>query len=558
MKNKIKNILMISFIAVTLAVTAVVAAFASTKVSAEEHVYYTNFEGLNINGSSTADANTGFIWSNDWQNTKSVNRNGSTMLEMSVFDSTTYSIIGGFGIADKSNLGRCTHGEAYDVETYFEMVNMEFAFVEFVGGDGKWGSVKIYPDGSVLENTGGDNLSNVSYVDNILRFTFTMSFNGNENVNGYIKFTAYNTKNGKVYLDNVSIDYAEHVINDTYEQMPVGVFDTHVASIFNHYYAEGTTTSSFVRDNNDTEAEMSFTLDQNTDGVSVFFVNKLGFLNKNRDYTLSMELKMTNISNLWIYQGGTWCEPHSYIQINSSGTTVYGQKIKSATYKNNILTMEFNTNVNFNDWKQFQFIAQATEANVKSTVRVDNLKITQTPIVEKIALNTTNVKTKYLIGESLDLTNLVVNASYTNGITREVSISNCQITGYDSNKNGLQIVSVTYEGAVATFKVSVSREVKSIVINKDELKKNYARGEEIDLSNLKVEVTYLDNGENDILTHGAAAGGYAIDLGGYDKNAPGTYTITIYYLDAFVTFDVVVSANSSVTFDDYSFVNMGK
>ena len=558
MKNKIKKFLLLTLVTVTFVITIVVSANSALKVNAEEHVYFTNFEGMVINQSSTVDANTGFIWANDWQNTKTVLRKGSTMLEMSIYDSSTYSIIGGFGIADKANLGKCKIDEAYDVQTYFEMVNVEFIFIEFVGGDGKWGSAKVYPDGSILENTGGDNLSNVSYKNNILKFTFTMSFNSQENVNGYVKYTAYNAKNAKLYIDNVSIDYAEHVLNDSYEQMPLGVFDTSKATIFNHYYAEKGVVSSFVSDNNDTEAQMTFTLDQNQSGVPVFYVNKLGFLNKNREYTFSLDLTTTNVNTLWIYLGGIWCAPESYLKIDSNGTTVYGSAINSASYLDGKLTIEFNTNVNYTDWKQFQFIAQAQQANVESTVRLDNLVITQTPVVESVKLNTMELKTKYVRGEELDLSKLVVTAVYTNGKSNDINVSDCTIKGYDPNKTGEQIVTLSYQGAEATFKVSVSRIVDKISVNNSELKTTYAYGEEIDLSNIKVIVSYLDDGEDTELHHGALFGGYAIDLGGYDKYSPNTYTITIYYLDTFVTFDVVVSANNSVTFDDYSFVDTGK
>ena len=122
MKNKIKKLLLLTLVTVTFVITIVVSENSALKANAEEHVYYTNFECMVINQSSTVDANTGFIWANDWQNTKTVLRKGSTMLEMSIYDSSTYSIIGGFGIADKANLGKCKIGEAYDVQTYFEMV----------------------------------------------------------------------------------------------------------------------------------------------------------------------------------------------------------------------------------------------------------------------------------------------------------------------------------------------------------------------------------------------------------------------------------------------------
>ena len=108
------------------------------------------------------------------------------------------------------------------------------------------------------------------------------------------------------------------------------------------------------------------------------------------------------------------------------------------------------------------------------------------------------------------------------------------------------------------YEVYVSRIISKLNVNNDELKVSYKYGEEIDLSNLTVYASYIDEGDNLELDHKAALGGYAIDLGGYDEYTPGTYTITIYYLDAHVTFDVVLNGKTTVTFDDYSYVGTGK
>ena len=560
MKQKIKNIMIASIVMVVLALTVLVAANSAKTVDAEDYAYYTNFEGMVVNGSSTVDQNTGFIWANYWQNTKTVRHKNSNMLEMAIYDNATYSTAGGFGISDKSNLARCTIGEAYEVTTYFEMVNMEFVFVEFVGGDGKWGCVKVYPDGRLMEEPGGSNMSDISYVDNILKFTFTMSFNQNEGVNGYVKFTAFNTTNGKIYFDNVSIAYKEKVMDENYERMPLGVFDTTKASIFNNYFAESGVKSSFVKENNNVKAKMTFTLTQNQEGKAVFFLNKLGFINKARDYDFSFDLETGNLSNLWIYYGGTWATPNSYMKIDltTNEVTVYGDKISSASYSNGKLCFKLNTNVTFSDWYQLQFIAQAKTANSESFVTLDNVKITQVPIVNSIELGTAGVKTRYYYGDSLDLTGLVVKANYTNGRSETVNVADCEVTGFNGNEPGNHIVTVTYQGVSQTFEVSVSRKLKSLKVNQSELKSTYNYGEEIDLSNLVVVAEYLDDGEDETLRHGAAKHGYAIDLGGYDKYTPGTYTITIYYLDGAVTFNVKVNAKNSVTFDDYSFVGTGK
>ena len=561
MKKQIfKKIFVLALILATFTVGVIVYASATNKVSAEEHVYYADFEGMVVNENSTVDNNTGFIWANNWKAAKTVRRNNSTMLEMPLYDSSEYTTVGGFGISAKSNLARCVAGEPYDVETYFEMVNVDYAFVEFVGGDGNWGCVIIYSDGRVMERTGGSNMSNVSYINNILKFTFKMAYNESEGVNGYIKFTAYNSQNGKIYFDNVSIDRSDYMINDSYEQMPIGEFSTHESPIFNHYHTAENVKSEFVKVGNDTKAKMSFTLAQSTEGAEVFYINKLAFLNLNRDYDMSIDLETSNVDKIWIYQGGTWCEPNSYIivDITNNSVSVQGSKITDVSYVNNKLSFKFNTAVDFNDSKQFQFVVQVKDANVESYIMLDNFVITQKPVVTEINIEHGDVKKRYIYGEELVLDGLTVEGIYSDSSSKKIELSDCVVTGYDKFKPGRQVITVTYGNVYKTFEVYVSRVIKELIVNSSEIKNTYNYGEKIDLSNLTVYASYIDEGDNLELDHKAALGGYAIDLGGYDEYTPGTYTITIYYLDAHVTFDVVVNGKTTVTFDDYSYVGTGK
>lgn len=66
-------------------------------------------------------------------------------------------------------------------------------------------------------------------------------------------------------------------------------------------------------------------------------------------------------------------------------------------------------------------------------------------------------KTSYLWQEKLDLTGLKVVAVYSDDSQKEIPISKCNISGFDSLKIGEQIVAVKYNGLTTTFKVTVSR-----------------------------------------------------------------------------------------------------
>ena len=68
-----------------------------------------------------------------------------------------------------------------------------------------------------------------------------------------------------------------------------------------------------------------------------------------------------------------------------------------------------------------------------------------------------NLKTSYLWKEELNLTGLKVVAVYSDDSREEISIDDCEVSGFNSLKIGEQTVSVKYNGLVAAFKVTVSR-----------------------------------------------------------------------------------------------------
>jgi len=68
-----------------------------------------------------------------------------------------------------------------------------------------------------------------------------------------------------------------------------------------------------------------------------------------------------------------------------------------------------------------------------------------------------NLKTSYLWKEELDLTGLKVVAIYSDDRREEISIDDCEVSGFNPLKIGEQTISVKYSGLVTTFKVTVSR-----------------------------------------------------------------------------------------------------
>ncbi|MCU6687566.1 family 43 glycosylhydrolase [Dorea acetigenes] len=79
--------------------------------------------------------------------------------------------------------------------------------------------------------------------------------------------------------------------------------------------------------------------------------------------------------------------------------------------------------------------------------------------VESITI-TTPTKTEYTEGEELDLDGMKVTAKYSDDTTKDIAVTDCEVTGYNKNEVGEQTVTVTYEGKTATFKVTVKEAEK--------------------------------------------------------------------------------------------------
>ena len=77
-----------------------------------------------------------------------------------------------------------------------------------------------------------------------------------------------------------------------------------------------------------------------------------------------------------------------------------------------------------------------------------------------ISIKTLPNKLEYKKGENLDLTGATLNVVKESGTTT-IKITANMVSGYDKNKTGMQVITVTYEGFTAQFSVLVKEEVQT-------------------------------------------------------------------------------------------------
>ena len=137
--------------------------------------------------------------------------------------------------------------------------------------------------------------------------------------------------------------------------------------------------------------------------------------------------------------------------------------------------------------------------NAKDASGNEALEVQRTVIVEDYVQNieiTNPTKITYQYGEQIDLNGGNVKIQYASGKTTIIALQESMISGYDANKVGTQMITVTYEGKTATFEVKVKNYIKDIEIATLPTKTDYLEGQTIETDGMVVKVLKA-NGEQE-------------------------------------------------------------
>lgn len=179
------------------------------------------------------------------------------------------------------------------------------------------------------------------------------------------------------------------------------------------------------------------------------------------------------------------------------------------------------------------------------------------PPLQNIRIYTPPFKTKYKIGEPLELDGLIVLGRYQTPYgTFETVIDNeiVAVSGFDSATAGEKLITVTFENKTATFTVIVEDEpgpgpkphiLEKIEIIQQPVKTEYAVGEKFDSTGLEVEAFFMD-GVTDIVTKSIVLNEPSTDVPG--EEIEGTVFYTYDNVTKSASFSIrVVSAEKVLT-----------
>ena len=159
-------------------------------------------------------------------------------------------------------------------------------------------------------------------------------------------------------------------------------------------------------------------------------------------------------------------------------------------------------------------------------------------VVETIKVKKGSMETTYVKGTELDKTGGKLEVKYNNNKTEEIDMTaeGVEVTGYNANELGEQIITVKYREKETTFEVTVKNDIVTIEVKEGSMETTYVIGTELDKTGGKLEITY-ENGETEEIDMTAEG----VEVTGYNPNELGEQEITVTYKEGITTkFKVIV------------------
>ncbi len=148
-----------------------------------------------------------------------------------------------------------------------------------------------------------------------------------------------------------------------------------------------------------------------------------------------------------------------------------------------------------------------------------------------------NAKSTYIQGQELELSTKL-NVTYNDGKTETAYLVNATVTGYNPNKVGEQLVTITYGKKTFEWLVTVVKKVATKLEVVGTLPTTILEGLDLNLENCTLTATYNDGEVKEQIAITPAM------ITGFNKNQLGSQTVTIAYEEGSVPFEIIVLKKS--------------
>lgn len=254
-------------------------------------------------------------------------------------------------------------------------------------------------------------------------------------------------------------------------------------------------------------------------------------------------------------QEGTLTSGKRFLKIRVEGYTDYASVSASYALKYEVFLIEGQTlfiNVaqrptsssytgtsSITDGKTTTSLNISASSTVPISILVKNAGVSQEITYEKysdlviasIAVSKMPDKITYYQGELFDSTGLEISGIASTGET--VSVTDYELSGFDSSSAGIKIITVTASGKTTTFEITVSEaSITAISVTTMPSKANYHIGKEFDSTGIVVTATASDGNTTDVTKD--------CTYSGFDSSSPKQSEITVHYGSFTCTFEVTI------------------
>lgn len=265
----------------------------------------------------------------------------------------------------------------------------------------------------------------------------------------------------------------------------------------------------------------------------------------------------------YIYrQEGTLTSGKRFLKIRVEGYVYYSSTSSSYALKYEVFLIEGQTlfvNViqrptsssytgtsSITDGKTTTNLNISVSSTVPISILVKNSGISQEISYEKysdlitasISVSKMPDKTMYYQKEFFDKTGLEISETTSTGET--VSVTDYELSGFDSSSAGVKTITVTASGKTTTFEITVSEaSITAISVTTMPTKTNYHIGKEFDSTGIVVTATASDGNTIDVTKD--------CTYSGFDSSSPKQCEITVHYGSFTCEFEVAIMQPESIS-----------
>lgn len=261
-------------------------------------------------------------------------------------------------------------------------------------------------------------------------------------------------------------------------------------------------------------------------------------------------------------QEGTLTSGKRFLKIRVEGYVYYSSTSSSYALKYEVFLIEGQTlfiNVvqrptsssytgtsSITDGKTTTNLNISVSSTVPISILVKNAGVSQEITYEKysdlviasITVSKMPDKTIYYQGELFDSTGLEISRTTSTGET--VSVTDYELSGFDSSSAGTKTITVTASGKTTTFEIAVSEaSITVISVTTMPAKVNYHIGKEFDSTGIVVTATASDGNVIDVTKD--------CTYSGFDSSSPKQCEITVHYGSFTCAFEVTIMQPESIS-----------